>query len=67
MKSYLTPKQLAFDYDVSETAVIRWRRTGYLPNIKVGSRWRIDTGVDLESLSNEWTSTGRNEVERLLS
>ncbi len=67
MESYLTPKQLAFEYDVSETAVIRWCRTGYLPNIKVGSRWRVDTGVDLESLSNEWTSTGRNEVERLLS
>ena len=52
MKSYLTPKQLAFEYDVSETTVIRWCRTGYLPSIKVGGRWRIGPDVDLESLSN---------------
>jgi excisionase family DNA binding protein len=52
MKSYLTPKQLAFEYDVSETTVIRWCRTGYLPSIKVGGHWRIGLDVDLESLSN---------------
>ena len=52
MKSYRTPKQLAYEYDVSETTVIRWCRTGYLPSIKVGGRWRIDPDVDLESLSN---------------
>ena len=52
MKHYQTPKQLAFEQDVSETTVIRWCRTGYLPRIKVGGRWRIDPDVDLESLSN---------------
>ena len=52
MSPYLTPKELAFEYDVSETTVIRWCRTGYLPSIKVGGRWRIDPDVDLESLSN---------------
>ena len=37
---------------VPETTVCRWCRTGYLPSIKVGGRWRIDPDVDLESLSN---------------
>ena len=52
MKHYRTPKGLSFEFDVSETTVIRWCRTGYLPSIKVGGRWRIDPDVDLESLSN---------------
>jgi len=63
MKSYLTPKQLAFEYDVSETTVIRWCRTGYFPSIKVGGRWRIDPDVDLESLSNPVNEQVRSEMK----
>ena len=47
--NYRTPKELAFEYDVSETTVIRWYRTGYLPSIKVGGRWRIDPDAELGS------------------
>ena len=50
--NYRTPKELAYELDVSETTVSRWCRTGYLLSIKVGGRWRIDPDVDLESLSN---------------
>ena len=63
MSSYLTPKQLAFEYDVSETTVIRWCRSGYLPSIKVGGRWRIDPDVDLESLSNPVNEQVREEMK----
>jgi excisionase family DNA binding protein len=45
--NYRTPKELAYEYDVSETTVIRWCRTGYLPSIKVGGRWRIDPEAEL--------------------
>ena len=52
VKSYLTPKQLAAEFDVSKTCIYRWCRTGYFLSHKVGGRWRIDPDVDLESLSN---------------
>ena len=45
--SYQTPKQLAYEFDVSETTVIRWCRTGYLPSIKVGGRWRISLEAEI--------------------
>ena len=63
MKHYRTPKELAYEYDVSETTVIRWCRTGYLPSIKVGGRWRIDPDVDLESLSNPLNEQLREEMK----
>ena len=60
---YLTPKQMAHEFDVSETTVIRWCRTGYLPSYKVGGRWRIDPDVDLESLSNPVNERVREEMK----
>ena len=63
MKHYRTPKELAYEYDVSETTVIRWCRTGYLPSIKVGGRWRIDPDVKLESLSNPVSERVREEMK----
>ena len=47
MKSYRTPKELAYEYEVSEKTVIRWCRTGYLPSYKVGGRWRIEPNAEL--------------------
>ena len=75
MKSYLTPKQLAAEFDVPKTCIYRWCRTGYFRCHKVGGRWRIDPDVDLESLPNSineqiregMKSKERNEVERLVS
>ena len=61
--NYRTPKELAYEYDVSEATVIRWCRTGYLPSIKVGGRWRIDPDVDLESLSNPANEKVREEMK----
>jgi len=61
--NYRTPKELAFECDVSETTVIRWCRTGYLPSIKVGGRWRIDPDVDLELLSNPMNEQTREEMK----
>ncbi|MDA0288950.1 MAG: helix-turn-helix domain-containing protein [Proteobacteria bacterium] len=45
--SYQTPKQLAYEFNVSETTVIRWCRTGYLPSYKVGGRWWIDREAEI--------------------
>jgi len=45
--NYRTPKELAYEYDVSETTVIRRCRTGYLPSYKVGGRWRIDPEAEI--------------------
>ena len=61
--NYRTPKELAYEYDVSETTVILWFRTGYFPSIKVGGRWRIDPDVDLESLSNPVNERVREEMK----
>ncbi len=61
--NYRTPKELAYEYDVSETTVIRWCRNGYLPSIKVGGHWRIDPDVDLESLSNPVNEQLREEMK----
>ena len=63
MKHYQTPKQLAFEQDVSETTVIRWCRTGYLPRIKVGGRWRINPDVDLESVSSAMNERIREDMK----
>ena len=45
--TYRTPKELAFEYDVSETTVIRWCQSGYLPSYKFGGRWRIDPEAEI--------------------
>ena len=63
MKHYRTQKELAYEYDVSETTVIFWFRTSYFPSIKVGGRWRIDPDVDLESLSNPLNEQVRSEMK----
>ena len=47
MKSYRTPQELAYEYEVSEKTVIHWCRTGYLPSYKVGGRWRIEPNAEL--------------------
>jgi len=47
MKSYKTPKQLAAEFDVSETCVYRWCQSGFLPSYKVGGRWRIDPDAEI--------------------
>jgi len=45
--SYQTPKQLTYEFDVSETTVIRWCRSGYLLRCKVGGRWRISLEAEI--------------------
>ena len=47
MKSYKTPKQLAAEFDVSETCVYRWCQSGQLPSYKIGGRWRIHEEAEL--------------------
>ena len=63
VKSYLTPKQLAAEFDVSETYNYRRCRTGYFRSHKVGGRWRIDPDVDLESLSSPVNEQVRSEMK----
>ena len=45
--NYRTPKELAYEYDVSETTVIRRCQSGYLPSYKVGGRWRIEPNAEI--------------------
>ena len=45
--TYRTPKELAFEYDVSVTTVIRWCQSGYLPSYKFGGCWRIDPEAEI--------------------
>ena len=52
VKAYLTPKQLAAEFDFSKTYNYRRCRTGNFRSHKVGGRWRIDPDVDLDSFSN---------------
>ena len=63
MKSYKTPKEIAHEYDVSETCIYRWCQSGYLLSYKVGGRWRIDPDVDLELLSNPVSERVREEMK----
>jgi excisionase family DNA binding protein len=39
--SYLTPKDLAQRYQISERQVTHLARIGYLPGIKIGKLWRF--------------------------
>jgi len=38
---YLSPKELAFQLDVSERTAYRFCESGLVPAFKVGARWRI--------------------------
>ncbi len=46
-RKFKTPKQLAAEFDVSETCIYRWCQSGQLPSYKVGGRWRIDPEAEL--------------------
>ncbi len=39
--NYLTPKDLAHRYRISERQVTHLARIGYLPGIKIGKLWRF--------------------------
>jgi len=41
MDQYLTPKDVARIYSISEQTVKNWLRSGKLPGFKVGKVWRI--------------------------
>ena len=62
-RKFRTPKEVAYEMDVSETCVYRWCQSGQLPSYKVGGRWRIDPDVDLESLSNPVNERVREEMK----
>ena len=55
MKSYLTPKQLSFEYDVSETAVIRWCR----PAICQTSKLAVAGGLTQTLTLNPYPMNGQ--------
>ena len=46
-RKFRTPKEVAYEMDVSETCVYRWCQSGQLPSYKVGGRWRIDPDAEL--------------------
>ena len=62
-RKFRTPKEVAYEMDVSETCIYRWCQSGFLPSYKVGGRWRIDPDVDLESLSNPVNERVREEMK----
>jgi len=46
-RKFKTPKEVAYEMDVSETCIYRWCQSGQLPSYKVGGRWRIDLDAEL--------------------
>ena len=58
---YLTPKDLAQRYQISERQVTHLARIGYLPGFKVGKLWRFRQD-DIE----EWerSQTGIDEINK---
>ena len=46
-RKFKTPKEIAFEYDVSETCIQHWCQSGYLPSYKVGGRWRIEPNAEI--------------------
>jgi excisionase family DNA binding protein len=38
----LTPAQVAEHLQFSERTVVDWLRSGLLPGVKLGNRWRVD-------------------------
>ena len=61
---YLTPKDLAQRYQVSERQITHLARMGYLPGIRIGKLWRFNE-EDLqeweERLRFQW---GRDEINQ---
>ena len=57
--SYLTPKDLAQRYQVSERQVTHLARIGYLPGIKIRKLWRFKE-EDLQ----EWEERQKGECAR---
>lgn len=60
--SYLTPKDLAERYRISERQVTHLARTGYLPGIKIGKLWRF-RAEDIEAW--EGRHRGTDEITKL--
>jgi len=56
---YLTPKDLAQRYQISERQVTHLARIGYLPGFKIGKLWRFKE-EDLQ----EWEKRGRVQWDR---
>jgi excisionase family DNA binding protein len=56
---YLTPKDLAHRYQISERQVTHLARIGYLPGIKIGKLWRFKE-EDLQ----EWEKRQKVEWDR---
>ena len=58
---YLTPKDLAQRYQISERQVTHLARIGYLPGFKIGKLWRFRQD-DIE----EWerSQTGIDEINK---
>jgi len=48
---YLTPKELAYQLDVSERTAYRFCESGLVPAFKVGSRWRVPANDYLQKFS----------------
>jgi len=56
---FLTPKDLAQRYQISERQVTHLARIGYLPGFKIGKLWRFKE-EDLQ----EWEKRGRVQWDR---
>jgi len=46
-RKFRTPKEVAYEMDVSETCIYRWCQSGQLPSYKVGGRWRIEPDAEI--------------------
>ncbi len=60
--TYLTPKNLAERYRISERQVTHLARIGYLPGIKIGKLWRFKAD-DIEAW--EGRQKGIDEIAKL--
>ena len=60
--NYLTPKDLADRYRISERQVTHLARIGYLPGIKIGKLWRFRE-EDIEAW--EGRHRGIDEITKL--
>ena len=57
--NYLTPKDLAHRYQISERQITHLARVGHLPGIRIGKLWRFREN-DIE----EWEKTQKVEWDR---
>lgn len=60
--TYLTPKDIAERYRISERQVTHLARIGYLPGIKIGKLWRFKED-DIEAW--EGRQKGIDEITKL--